>query len=77
MRMQIVEDGINKFGGIANLQFELARNGIRISITGLSNIVKRKNESIKFDMLCALVEIVYGGDWAKTGRVIEREFKKK
>lgn len=77
MRMQIIEDGIKKFGSVAKFQYELARAGIIISATGLTNILKRKNESIKFPMLCAIVDVVYDGDWPKVVRIIEREFKVK
>jgi hypothetical protein len=76
MQMRILDDSISKFGSLPELQRQLARRGVDISHTALFNAHKGKTRTLRFDVLSALVDLVYNGDWGKAGKAIKSEVEK-
>lgn len=76
MQMKIVQDGVRKFGTVSKLQKALIRQGVDISHTGLNDAYKGKTRTLRFDILTALVYLVYSGDWVKAGKAIEADSDK-
>lgn len=76
MRVKILTDGIAKCGSISALHRELIRAGASISLAALSRAQIRGNESVKFDVLLALVEVVYENDWIKFGKALRQTVEK-
>lgn len=73
MQMKVVQDGVKKFGSVSKLQKALIRQGVDISHTALNASFKGETRTLRFDILTALVYLVYSGDWTKAGKAIEAD----
>jgi len=77
MQVKIIEDSINKFGSLPEVQRQLIRVGVNISHTALYNAYQKKTKTLRFDVLSALVELTYDGDWSKAGKAIKKDVNDK
>lgn len=71
--VKILDEAIKRCGKVPTLQMELAAIGVKISTQALYSALKN-SESLRFDVLCGLVRLVYNGDWSKAGKAIEEDF---
>lgn len=71
--MKILEDAVKKFGGMSEVQAQLIKRGLRISHTALYNSIKGDVQKLRPDVLVALVELVYDGDWVKAGKALKSD----
>lgn len=69
--MKIVLDAVDKCGSVSALHKELIRRGVDVSLAGVAKMAKGLTSSLRNDILAALVDIAYQGDWSKAGKSIK------
>lgn len=72
--VKILEVAAKKMGGLAALHTALIRHGVNISLAALSQSIRSNSRSMRFDVLSGIANVVFGGDWAKVGKIIDNEF---
>lgn len=77
MRVKLLEVALDKFKGPSGLQKALVRHGVDISVSALSQAKKQNIQSMRFDVLSAIVSLAFSGDWKAAGKVIDAEFANK
>jgi hypothetical protein len=75
--VKIYELGVEKFGSPGRLQRELVRRGAEVTEDSIRKSIERGSESLNVRVMCALVDALYGGNWAKFGADCERWMKQK
>lgn len=76
-RMKIVDIAVESVGSISALQQELVRRGISVSQSAISQARSQSKESLRLDILVGIVEVAFGGDWEKAGKLLKEEFGSK
>lgn len=75
MHMKIIKDARKKFGSLSEVQRELLRRNVSISLQALNTAEKGRTKTLRFDVLKALVEMTYDGDWGKAGKAIKSDIE--
>jgi hypothetical protein len=75
MGVKLLDEAAKRAGGVAELHRALIRAGVDISLSTLVNATSRANKSLKFQHLCAIVDVAFNGDWNEAGKLIEKEFR--
>jgi hypothetical protein len=77
MQVKIIKDSIKKYKTLSEVQRELLRRGVTISLQALGKAEKGKTRTLRFDVLSALVDMAYNGDWSKAGKALKSDLESK
>jgi hypothetical protein len=73
--VKIIEKAVEKCGSVPELQRVLLTDaGVKISHTALYNALKGQSGSIKPQVVTAICNLFYAGDWAKCGKDLNSDF---
>ncbi len=76
MAVDILKEAVSKYKTAGALQRELVRHGVDISEQAISQAIKKNAQSIRLDVLSALVVLVFQGNWKAAGKIIDGEHGK-
>ena len=72
--MKIIEEAVKRMDGASALQRALVREGVNISQSALSQAKNHSKQSLRLDVIVAIVKVAFKGDWRVAGRLLEEEF---